>query len=208
MTRNRRWMARASVLAAVLATAACSQQPRHDTGYCSLSHTNNVDRLFAEASENLHDSNCHYHFPEYRERLVAAAKGAPGPENEARFAGLLRESIDLGIISKRQGQEVFSQYFDPEFYAVKSEPRSSCSSLKHRDRMQTAMREELAYKREGMLEILDDQARFRQAQRFHGGCPVAGLGGFEGIADASLQLGARSPVAFVAYRVLTVALDL
>jgi hypothetical protein len=167
MTRNRRWMARASVLAAVLATAACSQQPRHDTGYCSLSHTNNVDRLFAEASENLHDSNCHYHFPEYRERLVAAAKGAPGPENEARFAGLLRESIDLGIISKRQGQEVFSQYFDPEFYAVKSEPRSSCSSLKHRDRMQTAMREELAYKREGMLEILDDQARFRQAQRYY-----------------------------------------
>ena len=29
------------------------------------------------------------------------------------------------------------------------------------------MREELAFKREGMLEILDDEARFRQAQRHY-----------------------------------------
>jgi hypothetical protein len=158
---------RGAVLLGVVVMAACSQQPRHDAAHCHLSGTNNVDRLFAEVSDKLGDSSCHYHFDSYRERLVAAAKGAPGPENEARFAGLLRESIDQGIISKRQGQALFSQYFDPEFYAVKSEPRSSCSSLKHKDRMYAAMREELAYKREGMLEILDDEARFRQAQRHY-----------------------------------------
>ena len=86
-------------------------------GYCQLSPTNNVDRLFAEASGKLEDSSCQYFFPEYREQLLAASKGAPGPENEARFAELLRQSIDAGIISKRQGQELFSQYFDPEFTA-------------------------------------------------------------------------------------------
>ena len=160
-------IAKGLVLLGLLGLAACSQQPRQDAAYCHLSETSNVDRLFAEASEKLNDGSCHYHFDAYRERLVAAAKGAPGPENEARFAGLLRESIDKGIISKRQGQELFSQYFDPEFYAVKSEPRSSCSSLKHKDRMYAAMREELAYKREGMLDILDDEARFRQAQRHY-----------------------------------------
>ena len=151
----------------LLSLAACSQQPREDAAYCHLSATSNVDRLFAEAADKLDDGSCHYHFDAYRQRLVVAAKGAPGPENEARFAGLLRESIDKGIISKRQGQQLFSQYFDPEFYAVKAEPRSSCSSLKHKDRMYAAMREELAYKREGMLEILDDEARFRQAQRHY-----------------------------------------
>ena len=160
-------IATAVVALGLAGVAACSQQPRHDAGYCDLSATSNVDRLFAEASAKMQDGACHYHFDEYRARLVAAAKGAPGPENEARFAGLLRESIDLGIISKRQGQEVFSRYFDPELYAVKAEPRSSCSSLKHKERMYAAMREELAYKREGMLEILDDQARFRQAQRHY-----------------------------------------
>ena len=167
MNRNNRLITRGGLAAVLLTLAACGQQPRQEAGYCNLSHTSNVDKLFAEASQKLRDESCHYHFEQYRDRLVAAAKGAPGAENEARFAGIIRESIELGVISKRQGQEVFSQYFDPEFYAVKSEPRSSCSSLRHKDKMYAAMREELAYKREGMLEILDDEDRFRQAQRYY-----------------------------------------
>jgi hypothetical protein len=158
---------RGGLAVALIALAACSQQPEKLTDHCRLSPTNNVDRLFAEVSDKLQDSSCHYSYPQYRDSLLSAAKGAPGPENEARFAGLLRESMDMGVISKRQGQELFSQYFDPEFYAVKSEPRSSCSSLRHKDKLYAAMREELAYKREGMLEILDDEDRFRQAQRHY-----------------------------------------
>jgi hypothetical protein len=146
---------------------ACAQQPEKSASYCQLTHTNNVDRLFAEASDKLRDSSCQYSYPEYREQLLLAAKGAPGPENEARFAQLLRESIEAGIISKRQGQELFSQYFDPEFYSVKSEVRSSCTSLRGKEELYTAMRQELGYKREGMLEILNDEDRFRQAQRHY-----------------------------------------
>jgi hypothetical protein len=149
------------------ALGACAQQPAKTAGYCQLTANNNVDRLFAEASDKLQHSSCQYSFPEYREQLLAASKGAPGPENEARFADLLRESIEAGIISQRQGQELFSQYFDPEFYSVKSEPRSSCTSLRRKQQLYTAMREELGYKREGMLEILDDEDRFRQAQRHY-----------------------------------------
>ena len=66
-----------------------------------------------------------------------------------------------------QGQELFSQYFDPEFYSVKSEARSSCTSLRRKQELYAAMREELGYKREGMLDILDDEDRFRQAQRHY-----------------------------------------
>lgn len=155
------------LVAVLSAVAACSQQPVKEAGYCRLTPTSNVDRLFAEASDKLKDSSCHYSFPDYREQLLVAARGTPGPENEARFAALLRESIELGIISKRQGQELFSQYFDAEFYSVKSEPRSSCTSLRRKEELYAAMREELAYKREGMLDILDDQERFRQAQRHY-----------------------------------------
>jgi hypothetical protein len=50
---------------------------------------------------------------------------------------------------------------------VKAEPRSTCSSLRHKDELYAAMRQELDYKREGMLEILDDEDRFRQAQRHY-----------------------------------------
>ena len=156
--------------APVLALAflgACAQHSTKPLGYCQLSATSNVERLFAEASDKLRDSDCQYSYPEYREQLLLAAKGAPGLENEARFARLLRESIEAGIISRRQGQEVFSQYFDAEFYAVKSEPRSSCTSLRRKEELYTAMRAELEYKREGMLEILDDEERFRQAQRHY-----------------------------------------
>ncbi len=155
------------LLAVLLAISACSQQGRHDASQCELSGSNNVDHLFAEVSGKLQVPACHYSFPRYRERLLHAAKGSPGPENEARFAGLLRESVDLGIISKRQAQETFSRYFDPEFYVVKVEPRSSCSSLRKKDALYAAMREELAFKRVGMLEILNDEARFRQAQHHY-----------------------------------------
>ena len=156
-----------SLVLGLVFLGACAQHPAEPASYCQLTPTNNVDRLFAEASSKLADSNCQYSYAEYREQLLRAAKGAPGPENEARFAQLLRESIEAGIISKRQGQELFSQYFDPEFYSVKSEPRSSCTSLRHKQELYAAMREELGYKREGMLEILDDEDRFRQAQRHY-----------------------------------------
>ena len=151
----------------LLVVGACAQQPQRDTAHCRLSDTNNVEQLFGEVSDRLRDSACQYSYPQYSDELLAAAKGAPGAENEARFAELLRESIDLGVISKRQGQEMFSQYFDAEFYTVKSEPRSSCTSLRQRDELKVAMRQELDYKREGMLEILDDEARFRQAQHYY-----------------------------------------
>ena len=155
----------AVVLLATL--AACSQQPQKLADHCQLTPTSNVDRLFAEVADKLQDRNCHYSYPEYREQLLSAAKGSPGVENEARFAGMLRQSIDQGVISKRQGQALFSQYFDAEFYAVKAEPRSSCSSLRQKEHLYAAMREELAYKREGMLDILGDENRFRQAQQHY-----------------------------------------
>jgi len=166
MKANRLTTGCAALLVAAFATG-CSQSPTREVADCSLSDTNNVDKLFAQVSKRLEHGSCHYSYPIYQERLVAAAKGAPGPENEARFAGLLRESIERGIISKKQGQEAFSRYFDPEFYVVKSQSRSSCSSLRQKDRMYNEMREELAYKREGMLEILDDGTRFRQAQHYY-----------------------------------------
>ena len=155
------------LLALLAVLAACSQQEIKSVDHCRINPNNNVDRMFSQVSDKLADDSCHYFYPEYRKQLITAAKGTPGPENEARFASLLRESIDRGIISKRQGQALFSQYFDPEFYAVKSEPRSSCSSLRRKDALYAAMREELADKREGMLEILDDEQRFRQAQRHY-----------------------------------------
>ena len=164
---SKRIVIRTGLLALLATLTACSQQPVVQVDHCRLRPSNNVDLMFSQVSVKLRDSSCHYSYPEYREQLITAAKGTPGPENEARFASLLRETIDRGIISKRQGQALFSQYFDQEFYAVKAEPRSSCSSLRRKDDMYTAMREELAYKREGMLEILEDEERFRQAQQHY-----------------------------------------
>ena len=158
---------RGGLLALLATLGACSQHQVKQVDHCRINPNNNVDRMFSEVSNRLEDSSCHYFYPEYRDQLIVAAKGTPGPENEARFAALLRESIDRGIISKRQGQALFSQYFDPEFFAVKAEPRSSCSSLRRKEEMYVAMREELSYKREGMLEILEDEDRFHQAQQHY-----------------------------------------
>lgn len=180
MNTSQKLLGAAAGTALLLSLAGCAQQPQKYFVRCNLSNTNNVDRLFSEVSEKLESPKCHYSYPVYRERLLAAAKGSPGPENEARFAGLLRESIDRGVISQRQGQELFGQYFDPEFYVVKSEPRSSCTSLRNRETLQSEMREELGYKRVGMLEILGDESRFRRAQNYYSDMAVV----FEAVGEA------------------------
>ena len=183
MNINRQYL-KISGLAALLVLAGCSQQPKMQAAECGLSNTNNVDHLFAEVSDRLETPACHYSFPMYKERLLKAAKGSPGPENEARFAGLLRESVDRGIVTQRQAQQAFSQYFDPEFYVVKLEPRSSCSSLRKKDSLYADMRAELAYKREGMLEILDDETRFRKAQHHYNDLNMV----FEAVSAACSQV--------------------
>jgi hypothetical protein len=151
------------VLSTGLVLVACANQ---QTGVadCQLSASASVAARFDEVEQKLETPACHYSWQVYLTDLLAVAKGAPGPDNEARFAALLRTAIDRGIISRRQGQEIFSRYFDAEFYAVKSEPRSSCSALQDKDNMLAAMRRELDYKRVGMLDVLSDQQRFRQAQ--------------------------------------------
>ena len=165
LTRNR-WAGHALVLCLGLGLVACAGHKTDPTA-CLLSDSSNVDRLFDEVQSKLDDSSCHYHWSQYQERLLTAAKGSPGPENEARFADLLRTAIERGIIGKRQGQQLFSRYFDPEFYVVKAEPRSSCSALRQKDSILSDMRSELAYKREGMLEVLGDEPRFRLAQQHY-----------------------------------------
>ena len=180
MNTSQKLLSAAAGAALLLSLVGCAQQPQNYFARCNLSNTNNVDRLFSELSEKLESPKCHYSYPVYRERLLTAAKGSPGPENEARFAGLLRESIDGGVISQRQGQALFGQYFDAEFYVVKSEPRSSCTSLRDRDKLQSEMRKELGYKRVGMLEILGDEARFRRAQHYYNDMSVV----FEAVDEA------------------------
>ena len=111
--------------AAVLVITGCAQTPGPTSAACLLTDTNNVDRLFADAHDKLSQPSCYSSYPRYREQLISAARGAPGPENEARFAELLRSSIDRGIITQRQGQALFSEYFDAEFYSVKAQSTSS-----------------------------------------------------------------------------------
>ena len=65
-----------ALVIALALVSACAPQPAKIAGYCQLTPTNNVDRLFSEASDKLRDSNCQYSFPEYREQLLAASKGA------------------------------------------------------------------------------------------------------------------------------------
>ena len=183
MNNTAKLMMRSGVAVLMLAMVGCAQQSQKQVAACALSETNNIDHLFAEVSEKLEDRACLYSYPLYRESLLAAAKGSPGPDNEARFARLLRQGVDSGIISNKQAQETFSRYFDPEFYVVKAEPRSSCSSLREKDELFASMRVELAYKREGMLEILDDETRFRQAQHHYNNLNTV----FEAVSTACTQ---------------------
>ncbi len=155
------WLA---AIGALLALSGCASQSIDNSAFCQFNYTKNVDEAFAQVSNKLDSSACHYYFDDYMQELLTIAKGAPGRDNQERFANLLRSSIDRGVISKRQGQEIFGQYFDTEFYAVKVMQRNNCASLQNKPAIYASMKRELRMKKQGLLDISNDAQGFRRAQ--------------------------------------------
>ena len=131
------WLA---AIGALLALSGCASQSIDNSAFCQFNYTKNVDEAFAQVSNKLDSSACHYYFDDYMQELLTIAKGAPGRDNQERFANLLRSSIDRGVISK------------------------NCASLQNKPAIYASMKRELRMKKQGLLDISNDAQGFRRAQ--------------------------------------------
>ncbi|TQV66493.1 hypothetical protein FKG94_27050 [Exilibacterium tricleocarpae] len=154
------------IAGALLAVGGCASQS-NSVALCQINPTNNVDQAFAQVSDKLTSNACHYYFDDYVQTLLTVAKGSPGGDNRERFANLIRSSIDRGVISQRQGQEIFGQYFDTEFYTIKVMQRNNCASMQNKPAIYASMRRELTMKKQGLLDIANDPQGFRRAQNHY-----------------------------------------
>ena len=134
---------------------------------CSMPSAQTVDGYVAAAVRNLSLDSCHSNFDSYFTALMDIAVENPTATNKAQFAKLIRAGIDSGAISSREGKRLFNEYFEPEFFALKSEARSNCVALRRKDDYFSDMDTELQNKKTGLLDVLSDETGFRLSQRYY-----------------------------------------
>ena len=147
-------------------TVACSSVPQNRSA-CAVPDAKTVDTFLTAAEYNLGNSRCSTSFDAYFDRLIALSRENPDATNKQAFADLIRASIANGAISKREGMARFNEYFEPEFYSLKTDVRSNCVALSDRQNDINALDSELRKKRTGLLDILGDKEQFRQSQQFY-----------------------------------------
>lgn len=147
-------------------TVACSSVPQNRST-CAVPDAKTVDTFLTAAEYKLGNSRCGTSFDEYFDRLIAVSRENPDATNKQAFADLIRAGIANGAISKREGMARFNEYFEPEFYSLKTDVRSNCVALSDRQNDVNALDSELRKKRTGLLDILGDKEQFRQSQQFY-----------------------------------------
>jgi hypothetical protein len=126
-----------------------------------------VDGYVVAAAGDLGLASCHSNFDSYFGHLMDIAVENPAAGNKGQFANLIRAGIDSGAISSRQGKQLFNEYFEPEFFALKGEARSNCVALQQKADYFRDMDTELQNKKIGLLDALGDEASFRASQRYY-----------------------------------------
>ena len=148
------------------AVTGCASNTAADVS-CAMPKVEIVEAYVDSASAKLEGYSCAGSFDELYGELIEVAKDNPTEENKAQFARLIRAGIDSGAISSNPGKRLFNEYFEPEFYVLKTEVRSNCTALRERDAFVVEMEQELGRKKVGMLEVMGDETAFRLSQRYY-----------------------------------------
>ena len=151
---------------AIAVTTGCASNTVA-TVSCSMPSAQTVDGYVVAAAGDLGLASCHSNFDSYFGHLMDIAVENPAVGNKGQFAKLIRAGIDSGAISSRQGKQLFNEYFEPEFFALKGEARSNCVALQQKADYFRDMDTELQNKKIGLLDALGDEASFRLSQRYY-----------------------------------------
>ncbi|KAA1190096.1 hypothetical protein F0M18_13605 [Pseudohalioglobus sediminis] len=156
---------------AIILSTACASNPSSYLAFesCALDSTSNLNAAIAQVESKLKLDQCAGNFELYSSELIAIARKNTAEGNLDLFASYVRRSIDKGHVTGNRGKELFSRYFDDEFYSLKSLPGSLCYNLSSEERKADLKRDlqaELSQKRVGKLEVLGDKEGFRASQAY------------------------------------------
>jgi len=134
---------------------------------CSVREQAQLAPAIADAKTALSHRSCHYQFDTLHEQLLAVAKNDPDKTHNTAFLGFYTWSVKQGIINKRQGKELYTRYFKTSFGYVLSNDRNVCGTASIKDEMIKKIGAELAYKKIGLQDIMQDRKAFFEAGQVH-----------------------------------------
>lgn len=150
------------VLGILLSACGATTPPR--VAECHLQPPDSLERLAAHSREQLSPTACRGRFSEYLELSLTTAELAPDPANRARFAEMLNDSAQHGLVSEHEARLAFNRYFHSTFISLPAE-YNLCSVLRREDELIRSLERELEDKRRGMLVISSDPQLFADTQR-------------------------------------------
>lgn len=149
-----------------LGTVGCSSLPQ-SASLCSAPSDKTVNAYLQSATEKLERTSCSMSFDSYFSGMLGVSSDNPDSDNKEAFAKLIRTGIASGAISKRVGMQTFNEYFEPEFYALKTNVRSNCVALNDRATEVAKLESELQKKRTGLLDVMAEREQFRLSQQYY-----------------------------------------
>jgi len=107
----------ALLIAATVVAGCATQAPAPVADLCDGRLGINLDAAFSETERRL-GRGCEYRFDSYFRENLATAEANPDADNKRAFSDHLVRVNDMGVISKRQAQELYNRYFNVKFVSL------------------------------------------------------------------------------------------
>ncbi len=152
---------------------ACATQPQTQStrwtieDRCTLPNQKQLTQALQSARNELSQRSCHYQFDAIHQQLLTIAQQDPGPTYRQSFLDFYQWSVQQGIISSLQGKQLYTSYFTPGFGHLLPNNSNVCAQKASKDSLIQALNADLAHKKLGLNDILQDREAYFQAQRTH-----------------------------------------
>lgn len=152
-----------AVLLALAVAAGCeTQAPAPVADLCDGRLGANLESAFSETERRL-GSGCEYRFDSYFRENLATAEANPDADNKRAFSDHLLRVNAMGVISKRQAQELYNRYFNVKFVSLSGDYNTCSQTCPVQNRVISDMKTELQDKELGLLRVTGDNASYYRA---------------------------------------------
>lgn len=149
-------------LATLAILAGCETQPAPVADLCGGRLGANLDSALAETEKRL-GAGCEYRFDSYFKENLATAEANPDAENKRAFSDHLMQVNAMGVISKRQAQDLYNRYFNIKFVSLTGDYNTCSQTCPVQGRVVSDMKAELQDKELGLLRVSGDNASYYRA---------------------------------------------
>lgn len=152
-----------ALLVTVAVVAGCeTQAPAPVADLCDGRLGINLDSALSETERRL-ASGCEYRFDSYFRENLATAEANPAGDNKRAFSDHLVRVNSMGVISKRQAQELYNRYFNVKFVSLSGDYNTCSQTCPVQARVISDMKTELQDKELGLLRVTGDNASYYRA---------------------------------------------